>query len=127
MKREVRVSVRNLVEFILRNGDISRKMGAMQDVDAMQAGSRAHRKLQKQGGSHYQAEVSLKRKVEVDETLDIQVEGRADGIITNPADAKDIMVDEIKGTFTKLEAIEQADILHVAQADCYACIYANPP
>lgn len=125
MKREVRVSVRNLVEFILRNGDISQKMGAMQDVDAMQAGSRAHRKLQKQGGSNYRAEVSLKQKVEVDETLDIQVEGRADGVITNPADQKDIMIDEIKGTFTKLETIETADILHVAQADCYACIYAN--
>ena len=125
MKQEVRVSVRNLVEFILRNGDISQKMGVMQDVDAMQAGSRAHRKLQKQGGSNYRAEVSLKRKIEIDETLDIQVEGRADGVITNPADETDIMIDEIKGTFTKLEAIETADILHVAQADCYACIYAN--
>ena len=125
MKHEVRVSVRNLVEFILRNGDISQKMGVMQDVDAMQAGSRAHRKLQKQGGSNYRAEVSLKRKIEIDETLDIQVEGRADGIITNPADETDIMIDEIKGTFTKLEVIETADILHVAQADCYACIYAN--
>ncbi len=125
VKQEVRVSVRNLVEFILRNGDISQKMGAMQDVDAMQAGSRAHRKLQKEGGSNYRAEVGLKRKIEIDESLDIQVEGRADGIITNPADETDIMIDEIKGTFTKLEAIETADILHVAQADCYACIYAN--
>lgn len=125
MKQQVRVSVRNLVEFILRNGDISQKMGAMQDVDAMQAGSRAHRKLQKEGGSNYRAEVGLKRKIEIDESLDIQVEGRADGIITNPADETDIMIDEIKGTFTKVETIETADILHVAQADCYACIYAN--
>lgn len=125
MKHEVRVSVRNLVEFILRNGDISQKTGAMQDVDAMQAGSRAHRKLQKQGGSNYRAEVSLKRTVSIDDTMDIRVEGRADGLISNPADETDIMIDEIKGTFTKLEAIETADILHVAQADCYACIYAN--
>lgn len=125
MKHEVRVLVRNLVEFILRNGDISRKTGAMQDVDAMQAGSRVHRKLQKQGGSNYRAEVSLKRTVSIDDTMDIQVEGRADGIITNPADETDIIIDEIKGTFTKLEAIETADLLHVAQADCYACIYAN--
>lgn len=125
MKHEVRVSVRNLVEFILRNGDISQKTGAMQDVDAMQAGSRAHRKLQKQGGSNYRAEVSLKRTVSIDDTMDIRVEGRVDGLISNPADETDIMIDEIKGTFTKLEAIETADILHVAQADCYACIYAN--
>lgn len=125
MKHEVRVSVRNLVEFILRYGDIDQRMGAMQDVDAMQAGSKAHRKLQKQGGSSYQAEVSLKRKMTVDETMAIQVEGRADGIITNPSDASDVMVDEIKGTFTKLETIEAPDILHVAQADCYACMYGQ--
>lgn len=125
MKQEVRVSVRNLVEFILRNGDINQKSGALMDVDAMQAGSRAHRKFQKQSGSNYQAEVGLKRLVPIDETLDIQVEGRADGIITNPLDESDIMIDEIKGTFTKLEAFEEPDVLHVAQVDCYACIYAK--
>ncbi|MDD3221963.1 MAG: ATP-dependent DNA helicase [Clostridia bacterium] len=125
MKREVRISVRNLVEFILKNGDIDQRMGVMQDVDAMQAGSRAHRKLQKQGGSNYQAEVSLKRKVSIDETLDIQVEGRADGIILNPLNEETVTVDEIKGTFTSLESIEEPDILHIAQADCYACIYGE--
>lgn len=125
MKHEVQVSIRNLVEFILRYGDIDQRMGAIQDVDAMQAGSKAHRKLQKQGGSSYQAEVSLKRKISIDDGLDIQVEGRADGIITNPADDSDVMVDEIKGTFTKLEMIEEPDILHVAQADCYASMYSE--
>ena len=125
MKETVRVSVRNLVEFILRNGDIDQKKGAMSDADAMQAGSRAHRKLQKQGGSSYQAEVSLKRLFQIDDTLDIQVEGRADGVITNPRDEHDIVIDEIKGTFTKLEKFEEPDVLHVAQVDCYACIYAR--
>lgn len=125
MKHDVRISVRNLIEFILRYGDIDQRMGAMQDVDAMQAGSKAHRKLQKQGGSNYQAEVSLKRKIVIDEALNIQVEGRADGVITNPADASDVMIDEIKGTFTKLESIEAPDLLHVAQADCYACMYSE--
>ena len=33
MAHQVRVSVRNLVEFILRNGDIDQKTGALQDVD----------------------------------------------------------------------------------------------
>ena len=125
MKKEVRVSVRNLVEFILRNGDIDQKSGAISDVDAMQAGSRAHRKLQKQSGSNYHAEVALKRRVSVDEMLDVLVEGRADGIIKNPLDERDIMIDEIKGTFTKLEKFEEPDLLHVAQVDCYACIYAK--
>lgn len=124
MKQIVRVSVRNLVEFILRNGDIDQRLGVLQDVDAMQAGSRAHRKLQKQGGANYKAEVSLKRLVDIDETLDIQVEGRADGVLINPVDEKDVMIDEIKGTFTKLEKFEKPDVLHLAQVDCYACIYA---
>lgn len=96
MKQEVRVSVRNLVEFILRNGDIDQKMGVLRDVDAMQAGSHAHRKLQKQGGSNYKAEVSLKRKVDVDASLCIQVEGRADGLIINPQDSTDVMIEDRK-------------------------------
>ena len=125
MKQEVRVSVRNLVEFILRYGDIDQKSGALSDVDAMQAGSRAHRKLQKQSGSNYKAEVGLKRLISIDDTLDIQVEGRADGIISNPMDERDITIDEIKGTFTKLDKFEEPDLLHVAQVDCYACIYAK--
>ena len=37
---EIRVSVRNLVEFILRSGDIDNRRGTMADKDAMQMGSR---------------------------------------------------------------------------------------
>ncbi len=122
---EVRVSVRNLVEFILRNGDINLKSGVMQDADVMQAGSRAHRKLQKAGGINYHAEVSLKTDVAVGDDLLIRVEGRADGIILDPKDDAHITIDEIKGTFTNLDYFEQADLLHQAQADCYAYIYGS--
>ena len=50
---DVHVSVRNLVEFILRSGDIDTRAGQMADPEAMQMGSRMHRKLQKQMGSLY--------------------------------------------------------------------------
>ncbi|KAI4452073.1 hypothetical protein C823_006642 [Eubacterium plexicaudatum ASF492] len=44
---KIKISVRNLVEFILRSGDIdNRGTGGMQ-TEAMQRGSRLHRKLQK--------------------------------------------------------------------------------
>lgn len=122
---EVRVSVRNLVEFILRNGDINQKSGVLQDAEVMQAGSRAHRKLQKAGGINYQAEVSLKRDVLIDDDLTIRVEGRADGIILDPKDEAHVIIDEIKGTFSNLDYIEEPELLHQAQADCYACIYAG--
>ena len=59
MAGEVRISVRNLVEFILRSGDIDdRRQGSLEN--AMQEGSRIHRMIQRRMGAEYQAEVALK-------------------------------------------------------------------
>ena len=58
-KPVVRISVRNLVEFILRSGDLDNRRGSA-DKEAMLKGSRLHRKIQSQMGSHYRVEVSLK-------------------------------------------------------------------
>ena len=88
-----RISVRNLVEFILRSGDIDNRH-SVSDKEAMQKGSRIHRKIQKRMGAGYQAEVSLKWKTEYEDLI-ILVEGRADGIFTKD----DItVIDEIKGS-----------------------------
>ena len=56
---EIRISVRRLVEFILRHGDIDNRHQASPD-NAMQEGSRIHRRIQRKMGAEYQAEVSLK-------------------------------------------------------------------
>ena len=45
-----KVSVRDLVEFILRAGDIVSSSTGIRDTDAMQEGTRIHKKLQKQMG-----------------------------------------------------------------------------
>ena len=83
-KASVRISVRNLVEFVMRGGDLdNRRMGAAQK-DAMQAGSRIHRKIQRRMGAAYQAEVSM-RHVADEGDFQIVIEGRADGVITEPA------------------------------------------
>ena len=58
---EVRLSVRELVEFVLRGGSIDNRYGS---VDAMAQGSRAHRKLQKEAGEDYRAEVALSMQKE---------------------------------------------------------------
>lgn len=47
----IKVSVRNLVEFILRSGDIDNRISLGQRADAMQEGSRMHRKIQRRDGS----------------------------------------------------------------------------
>lgn len=116
----VRISVRNLVEFILRNGDLVSGSGTS-DKGAMLKGSRLHRKIQKQMGSHYQPEVSLKKDTEYADLI-LRVEGRADGIFLQD---EQFCIDEIKGVYKKLELMEEPVLVHRAQALCYAWIYLD--
>ena len=83
-EEKVRISVRNLVEFILREGDLDSRQGGTADKEAMLLGGRIHRKIQRQMGGGYHAEVPLQIVVPC-EKLDIIVEGRADGIIEEDA------------------------------------------
>lgn len=116
----IKISVRNLVEFILRSGDIDNRIGASARADAMQEGSRMHRKIQRRMGASYHAEVPLKIQVKTDKYI-LQVEGRADGIIQEEM----VTIDEIKGVYMNLDRLEEPVLVHKAQAMCYACIYAK--
>lgn len=117
----IKISVRNLVEFILREGDIDNRISGGMEKDAMLQGSRIHRRIQRRMGSNYRAEVSLKIQIAC-EGFTLQVEGRADGIIEDEAG---ITIDEIKGVLKELIHIESASNVHLAQAKCYAYIYAR--
>ncbi len=116
----IKISVRNLVEFILRSGDIDNRISSGQRADAMQEGSRMHRKIQRRMGASYQPEVPLKIQIETDKYI-LQVEGRADGIITEET----VTIDEIKGMYMNLDYLEEPILVHKAQAMCYAYIYAT--
>ena len=120
-RRLVRISVRNLVEFVLRSGDIDNRHSAAAQKDAMLAGGRIHRKIQKRMGSNYRAEVPLKHLVE-DEEQEIQllVEGRADGIIEENGI---VTIDEIKGMYMDINRLEEPITIHLAQAMCYGYFY----
>jgi Rad3-related DNA helicase len=120
-KHITKVSVRNLVEFILREGDIDNRNVATMDREIMQKGSRVHRKIQKRMGSNYRAEVPLSITLLFDE-IEIKVEGRADGIIEK---SDGIVIDEIKGVQKDLSSIKEPPLLHLAQARCYGYIYAR--
>ena len=63
----IKISVRSLVEFILRSGDIDNRIGMSARADAMQEGSKMHRKIQRRMGAFYQAEVPLKIEIETDQ------------------------------------------------------------
>lgn len=136
----IKISVRNLVEFILREGDIDNRHGKTASPEAMQEGSRIHRKIQRRMGANYHPEVPLKIAIE-EEDYTLVVEGRADGIMIeskgdreisfadnfNHIDIEEDMyvtVDEIKGIYQKLELLDAPIGVHKAQAMCYAYIYA---
>lgn len=180
---KITISVRNLVEFILRSGDIDNRRKSAADPAIMQEGANIHRMIQKRMGSSYHAEYFLCHRISRGD-YDIVVEGRADGIIlpifsemdgieedntsimidkvndVRELEGEDIslglieikekrandpdsiveisageygkteekgslvIVDEIKTTYQELEYIKAPKEVHLAQAKCYAYMYA---
>ncbi len=143
VKAEIHISVRNLVEFVLRSGSIDNRKAAMPE-NAMQEGGRIHRMIQRRMGAGYHAEVALKYQYETEDYLVI-IDGRADGIMTGIDQAVQaesffledrerketerleytVTVDEIKGTYKELKKLKKPVDVHLAQAKCYAYIYAR--
>ncbi len=143
-KREIHISVRQLVEFIFRSGDIDNRRGVSPEK-AMQEGSRLHRMIQGSMGENYAAEVLLRHQY-VTERYTIKIEGRADGIIfegrrsvgealqsqlpaanpqwTGDEEYDQVTIDEIKCVAKKLEYMKGPVPVHLAQAKVYAYIYA---
>ena len=113
------ISVRSLVEFILREGDIDQRSGQVTVKEAMQLGSAMHRKIQGRMGGDYKAEQALKLTWPC-EDFDIALEGRADGIFTENGST---VIDEIKGVVRSLELMEEPVGVHLAQAKCYAFMW----
>ena len=112
----LKISVRSLVEFICREGDIDSRRGRGGDKAAMEAGSKAHRRIQKQMGSQYEAEVPMRMEFP-SLNYTIVLEGRADGVITED---EGITIDEIKGTYRNLKYLDAPVGVHKAQAMVYA-------
>ncbi len=135
---EIHVSVRQLVEFILREGSIDNRKSGGSDT-AMQEGSRIHRMIQRRMSSEYHAEIGLRYRWTT-EQYDVIIEGRADGIIDynfgthalpfiedmslNDTEENKVTIDEIKGTYKDLKRITAPARVHLAQAKCYAFMYA---
>ena len=74
MKRIIKISVRNLIEFVLRSGDIDNSF--MSTTRALE-GTLAHQKVQKSYGPEYSPEVTLHNFLK---DYSLEVEGRVDGI-----------------------------------------------
>ena len=125
---EIRISVRNLVEFVLQSGDLdNRRQSSGKEKDAMLEGTRIHKMIQNRHASEggyrkYRSEVTLKREIP-GEGFVLMLEGRADGLYYNESD--ELCVEEIKGVYLNLEKLNEPVPVHEAQAVCYAYMLAE--
>ena len=112
------VSVRDLVTFVLRQGDLG---GAREFVgsDRALAGIRGHQQIQRSRPAGYRAELPVEHYVEMDEFI-LHVRGRIDGLLVT---SERVLLEEIKTVTAAWD--RQPDPLHWAQAKFYAFIHAR--
>ncbi len=119
MLPEIKLSVRNLVEYVYSSGSIDNKF---RTVTTMTEGTKAHKAIQSTYEETDQKEVFLKTEIEF-EKMNFVIEGRCDGLLFRD---DEILIDEIKSTSKELSGIEEDTYpVHWAQAKVYAYIYAK--
>lgn len=116
---DFKISVRNLISFIKRSGDIDNSFFSnKRAVD----GIYAHQKIQKLYGDNFKREVYLETTEEFS-NFNVKIIGRADGV---GKDGDRFVIDEIKSTTRNLDDLSyDSNKLHWAQAKSYAYIYAK--
>lgn len=116
---QLKISVRDLVEFTLRKGDIDFKyIGRSRGVE----GTRLHQRIQKSYGVNDLKEVPITGKVFYDD-YEVLLNGRMDGLLLKDGE---YIIDEIKSTSVSLEEItEEFNYMHWAQGMVYAFLFAK--
>ena len=137
MSAKIRISVRQFVEFLCRSGDLEAGSGAASE-EVMLEGARMHRRLQKEAGPDYQAEVPLSVVLPVRSgqagsltavpAAEVLLEGRADGLFYGPDPSFPIAgdawtIDEIKTSYGRVDRMKEPVPVHLAQARVYAWIW----
>ena len=119
MKKEIKLSVHDLVEYSERSGDIDDRF--TDTFDRAKEGQKIHKMIQKEYDVGFLPEITLKNKT-LYKSVNYIVEGRADGIgIKNGK----TLIDEIKSTTRELDELEyNSNRYHWAQVKCYGYFYA---
>jgi DNA excision repair protein ERCC-2 len=75
------VSVRELVEFVLRRGDLGRS-GDFVGADRALAGTRGHQRVQRSRPAGYRKELPVRREVDGGDLI-VRIQGRIDGVLVS--------------------------------------------
>lgn len=119
MRHELKIAVRELVDYVLRSGDLTFEfLGSSRPVEAI----RAHQKIQNSRPANYQPEVAITHQVETDR-FRLNIGGRIDGVYTEPGHT---IIEEIKTTTRDPAYFEDDENpVHWGQAKTYAYIYGH--
>jgi DNA excision repair protein ERCC-2 len=119
MKTALSIGVRDLVEFVLRSGDLEAEFaGGSRAADAI----RIHQRIQHARPAGYAPEVAISYQVDTPAVM-LAIAGRIDGVFENAAIP---VIDEIKTTGGKPEeCLREENPLHWGQAKVYAYLYAT--
>jgi DNA excision repair protein ERCC-2 len=112
------VSVRDLVEFVLRRGDLGGEREFVGSDRAL-AGIRGHQKIQRSRPSGYLTELAVEHKVEVEE-FTLLIRGRIDGLLIT---SERVLLEEIKTVSASWK--HEADPLHWAQVKFYGFMHTR--
>ena len=113
----LQTSVRGLVAFCLRSGDLgSSFVSAQRTIE----GTRGHQYVQDQRPPEYRSEVSVRYRVDdAHSEMTLEIVGRVDGVLQ---EGDELLVEEIKSTYSSLEEVRPDNLHHWAQAKIYAHI-----
>jgi DNA excision repair protein ERCC-2 len=112
------IRVRELVEFVLRRGDLARERNFV-GTDRVMRGIRGHQKVQRARPPGYQMEVPIEHQFDAGDFM-LLIRGRMDGLLVS---ASELLVEEIKTVEGAWDS--QPDSLHWAQAKIYAFMRAS--
>jgi DNA excision repair protein ERCC-2 len=114
------ISVRALVEHLLRRGDLSANFDFASRTSLF-ASNHTHQKIQKSRPQPYGTEIPVFYHID-NERIALDIQGRIDGLYQM---ADSVVIEEIKTTRKDLDDfIKQNNSLHWAQVKVYAAIYA---
>ncbi len=115
-KRIISASVRDVVEFVLRSGDLG-AAGHFAGPGRALEGTKGHQRLQKSRPAGYKPEVVISWQREMPDFV-FELRGRVDGVLV---EGDHLLVEEIKTVNRPWNG--PADPLHWAQGKVYAAVY----
>ena len=117
MLEEYHISIRHLVEYVYRSGNLDRRF---RTSSSMIEGTRIHQAIQANYQESDEKEVPLNLVKKYGDIF-FEIEGRCDGILHR---SDGTIIEEIKSTSGTLDAIDENTYpVHWAQAMCYGYIY----